>query len=249
LRAVASSHTKRLTLLLFSKGAKAYFLRRILHDFSDTFATKILSQIVPAMSHDSRILIADLMFPSEHITPEDLSIATFDITMFNMGGKERSEADFRLLLDNVGCELVKVWRSENGLGVIVEGKLKGSGEMAVEGPVDDTTNSVDAPNTAATVAAATETQPPALASEPVRSLPAADENGLPSATVDHGDLNGAAAAPVQYGAPVTTTTAEVSISHHNGDTNGHSNGLALNEPTSTGAEGQFGGENGANGFQ
>lgn len=86
------------------------------------------------MAHDSRILIADLMFP-EDITTNEVSIATFDITMLNMGGKERTEANFRQLLQDVGCELVRVWRSEAGFGVIVEGRLRGTAERVVDGPV------------------------------------------------------------------------------------------------------------------
>lgn len=90
------------------------------------------------MAHDSRILIAELMFGSDAIDPaRDLGTATFDITMFNMGGKERSEAGFRRLLDSVGCELVRVWRNEAGPGVIVEARLKGTAAKVVDGPALD----------------------------------------------------------------------------------------------------------------
>ena len=86
------------------------------------------------MAHDSRILIADLMVP-EDITTNEVGIATFDITMLNMGGKERTEANFRQLLQDVGCELVRIWRSEAGFGVIVEARLRGTAERVVDGPV------------------------------------------------------------------------------------------------------------------
>lgn len=114
-------------------GAKAYFLRRILHDFSDPFCVAILSKIVPAMAPDSRILIADLMLP-ENATANELGIVSFDMTMFNMGGKQRTEACFQQILEEAGCELVKIWKSEIGFGVIVEAKLKGSGDRIVDGP-------------------------------------------------------------------------------------------------------------------
>ncbi|ETN46188.1 uncharacterized protein HMPREF1541_00372 [Cyphellophora europaea CBS 101466] len=117
------------------KGARSYFFRRVLHDYSDSFCTTILSKIVPAMALDSRILIAELMLPEE-VTTNDLGIATFDITMFNMGGKERTEAGFKALLESVGCELVKVWKSTSGLGVIVEGRLRAMEEKALDQVVD-----------------------------------------------------------------------------------------------------------------
>jgi hypothetical protein len=88
------------------------------------------------MSHDSRILIADLMFP-EHVGSSQLGLASFDMTMFNMGGKERTEATFKLLLEDVGCELVQVWRSQEGFGVIVEGRLKGTKEKIIDKPLPE----------------------------------------------------------------------------------------------------------------
>jgi len=50
---------------------------------------EILKHIVPAMADDSVILFADFYFP--HTSPADLPIATMDVAMLNMGGKERSE--------------------------------------------------------------------------------------------------------------------------------------------------------------
>lgn len=45
------------------KGAKAYHLRAICHDWSDAMVVKILKNIVPAMAPDSKILIADNVLP------------------------------------------------------------------------------------------------------------------------------------------------------------------------------------------
>jgi hypothetical protein len=90
------------------------------------------------MSHDSKILIADLLLP-EQVTPNDLTLASFDITMFNMGGKQRTEACFRRVLEDAGCELVKVWKSDSGFGVIVEARLKGTKERVTDGPLETAT--------------------------------------------------------------------------------------------------------------
>ena len=86
------------------------------------------------MAPDSRILVADLMLP-EDATANEVGIASFDMTMFNMGGKQRTEACFKQVLEDAGCELVKIWKSDIGFGVIVEARLKGSGERIVDGPI------------------------------------------------------------------------------------------------------------------
>ncbi len=44
-----------------------------------------------------------------------------------MGGKERTEEDFRKLFDSVGLEVVGIHRAQGAAAGIVEGKLKGSG--------------------------------------------------------------------------------------------------------------------------
>lgn len=41
-----------------------------------------------------------------------------------MGGKERTEADFRVLFDMVGLEVVTVNRAEGVAAGVVEGRLK-----------------------------------------------------------------------------------------------------------------------------
>jgi hypothetical protein len=175
------------------------------------------------MAHDSRILIADLMFPSDTISPDDLSIATFDITMFNMGGKERSEADFRMLLENVGCELVKVWRNEIGYGVIVEGRLKGSGERVVDGPVEAKGEAVVAEG------GATETSPAAASGEATTAVQI-PQNGndtiLTEAAVDRvKSVETGAATDVD--APLGNGTNGAA----GADANGHPNGVTPKEGT------------------
>ncbi|KIX02109.1 uncharacterized protein Z518_08048 [Rhinocladiella mackenziei CBS 650.93] len=102
-------------------GAKAYFLRRVMHDYSDVGCIDILKNIVPAMAYDSVVLLADFCFAAR-TTPADLPIAAMDIGIFNMGGKERSEEGFKKILEAAGLEFVKLYRSEVGFGAIVEAK-------------------------------------------------------------------------------------------------------------------------------
>jgi SAM-dependent methyltransferase len=46
------------------KGADVYFLRWILHDWSDKYAVKILRNLIPALRTGSRILVSELCLPS-----------------------------------------------------------------------------------------------------------------------------------------------------------------------------------------
>lgn len=45
------------------KNADVYFLRFILHDYSDKYSAKILQNLVPAMGPKSRLLIAEILMP------------------------------------------------------------------------------------------------------------------------------------------------------------------------------------------
>lgn len=45
------------------KGAAVYFLRKILHDWPDELATKILQQLIPALTPGARVLIHDHCLP------------------------------------------------------------------------------------------------------------------------------------------------------------------------------------------
>ncbi|OAL38833.1 hypothetical protein AYO20_02039 [Fonsecaea nubica] len=105
------------------KGAKAYFFRRVFHDYSDELCAKALNQVIPAMAADSRVLIADMLLP-EIMTDKEAHTAALDVACMVMGGKERTEADFRKLFDSVGLEVVQIHRAPGGAAGIVEGKLR-----------------------------------------------------------------------------------------------------------------------------
>lgn len=54
------------------KAAEVYLLRWILHDWSDTYAIRILRALTPALTHSSKILIC------EHVMPEPNSVSTYE---------------------------------------------------------------------------------------------------------------------------------------------------------------------------
>ena len=64
----------------------------------------------------SRLLICDYVLPN---TGSDLHPALLDIMMMSLSsGLERTERQWRTLLDSVGLEIVKIWGSGPGKSVI-----------------------------------------------------------------------------------------------------------------------------------
>ncbi|KAI9708035.1 MAG: hypothetical protein M1820_004239 [Bogoriella megaspora] len=110
-------------------GARAYFFRRILHDWSDNQCRNLLANTVAAMDEDySRILIEDRILPS---TGVPLSTALADINMmFNSGGVERTESQLHQLLDSVNLEITGVWKlAVDGDEGVVEARVIDRGLM------------------------------------------------------------------------------------------------------------------------
>ena len=87
-------------------GAKAYYLRTVLHDWNDEDSLRILGQLVPAMDKDSLILIDDMALPD---TGVHWWSACLDLHMLAMlGAHERTESQWRELLEKAGLKLVDI---------------------------------------------------------------------------------------------------------------------------------------------
>ena len=75
------------------KGADVYFLRRVLHDWPDKYAEKILRAVLPAMEAQSRIVVNDFVFPSRGQLPwmVERMLTTIDLQMMvALNSRERS---------------------------------------------------------------------------------------------------------------------------------------------------------------
>ncbi|CAN9089438.1 unnamed protein product [Alternaria alternata] len=105
------------------KGARAYMLQHILHDFSsDDACRRILRNIIPAMEPGySKLLIKDLLVPDRNapwaFTALDVNV------MQSLSGQERTESQFRELLDSVGLKIEGIWGHKNALDVVIEACL------------------------------------------------------------------------------------------------------------------------------
>ncbi|KAK2670816.1 hypothetical protein RAB80_013238 [Fusarium oxysporum f. sp. vasinfectum] len=106
------------------KGAKAYFMRMILHDYADAIGIQILTRLAEAMKPYSRVLICEMVL-APRVGEADFASAVLDQAVMTMGGKERTEAGFQKMFDAAGLELVKTWRAPGVPGGCVEARLKG----------------------------------------------------------------------------------------------------------------------------
>jgi hypothetical protein len=77
-------------------GAKAYFMRMIMHDYADAVCMDILTHLAQAMAPDSRVLVCDMVLP-QRVGEADFPAAVLDQAVMTMGGKERTEEGFKSL--------------------------------------------------------------------------------------------------------------------------------------------------------
>lgn len=99
-----------------------YFFRAICHDWSDSKCREFLGNTVKAMEKGySKLLINDFVLPDTNVP---LHPALLDIMMMSLcSGVERSEKQWNALLDSVGLQVVKIWRS-GGVEAMIETMLK-----------------------------------------------------------------------------------------------------------------------------
>jgi O-methyltransferase domain/Dimerisation domain len=85
----------------YPQGADLYLLSNIIHDWNDAQAETILHPCVSAMPRDSSLLLIEELMP-ERVTDCPATIANDYSMLILTGGEERSEAQYRVLLDHSG---------------------------------------------------------------------------------------------------------------------------------------------------
>jgi hypothetical protein len=97
-------------------GGDAYILKRVIHDWDDERAGALLRNCHRAMPGDGRLLVIELVLPPGN----DPSLGKlFDLLMLvNLGGRERTEADYRTLLAGAGFELTAVTPTPSLVSVV-----------------------------------------------------------------------------------------------------------------------------------
>jgi hypothetical protein len=99
-------------------GADIYVLSRVLHDWDDDRALRILAACRQAMGPESRLVIVDALLPQR--ARDNPAAIRMDLHMLLLlGARERTEAEFRLLLDRAGFQVEDVWPTESPAGLAV----------------------------------------------------------------------------------------------------------------------------------
>ncbi|KAK0652099.1 S-adenosyl-L-methionine-dependent methyltransferase [Cercophora newfieldiana] len=98
------------------KEALVYYVRRVLHDYSDETCVKILKNIRDAMAADSRLLVVEQVMGE----PPSLFATASNIFMTSLSGKERTLEDIRELATRAGLGVVKAHWGPNGEAAVIE---------------------------------------------------------------------------------------------------------------------------------
>lgn len=102
-------------------GGDAYLLSHVLHNWDDENSLRILRNCRAAMEPQSKLLIIEIVLPV-HLSqsPMTYPIVMTDLQMLVMtGGRERTESEFRALLQDAGFELQRVIQTR-GLDSLIE---------------------------------------------------------------------------------------------------------------------------------
>ena len=97
-------------------GGDAYLLKWIIHDWDDAKAIAILKNCYQAMSDNSRLLLIEQVISPRN----ELSFGQLlDLNMLvMMGGRERTEAEYRSLLQAAGFQLTRIILTPSPVSVI-----------------------------------------------------------------------------------------------------------------------------------
>jgi O-methyltransferase domain/Dimerisation domain len=88
-------------------GGDAYVLRQIVHDWDDDRALAILLNCRAAMTETGKVLVIEREIAPHH--REAMRVLHIDLEMLvNVGGMERTEAEYRSLFENAGFRLTTI---------------------------------------------------------------------------------------------------------------------------------------------
>lgn len=97
-------------------------MRRVMHDFPDVKCREILRNQISAMWHQgkSKLLICETVLPVTNCSGFE-SLA--DISRATFCSMQRTEKQWRDLLESVGLIVKKVWRTADGPFPVIECEL------------------------------------------------------------------------------------------------------------------------------
>jgi hypothetical protein len=88
-------------------GGDLYVLSQVLHDWDDEHGLRILKSCREAMTAGGTLLVLEAIMPER--VSEPAGVVDSDLIMLAMtGGRERTEAEYRVLLAASGFRLVRI---------------------------------------------------------------------------------------------------------------------------------------------
>jgi hypothetical protein len=102
------------------RGADAYLLKHVIHDWNDERARAILATVRAGMAPGAKLLIVEGLYP-ERIDASFAArgAAANDVNMLVCtGGRQRSESEFRALYESAGFALTKIVPTATGIAII-----------------------------------------------------------------------------------------------------------------------------------
>jgi hypothetical protein len=88
-------------------SADLYILKNIIHNWNDHKASELLGNIRKVMKDTSRLVIVEMVVPGGN-TPSLSKLLDIQMMATMTGGKERTEGEFRQLLDKSGLSLTRI---------------------------------------------------------------------------------------------------------------------------------------------
>jgi hypothetical protein len=99
-------------------GGDAYLLSRVLHDWDDDDARRILATCRSAMAPGVRLLVVEAILPER--ASDAPAVIRMDLHMLILfGARERTEAELRNLLESAGFTVRRVVRTESSVGLAI----------------------------------------------------------------------------------------------------------------------------------
>ncbi len=99
-----------------AKGADAYLMRHIIHDWTDEQSHQILANIRRAIGPAGRLLVVENVIPPGN-DPSFAKLLDLNMLVFP-GGKERTEGEYRKLFADAGFQLTSITPTKADVSVI-----------------------------------------------------------------------------------------------------------------------------------
>jgi hypothetical protein len=104
------------------KGARTYWLANILHNWADPVCNVILANLREAMTPGySKLIVANMVMADDNVP---LRQSGLDIAMLYLhSGSQRSDAEWRELLESAGFKVINVWLPPGDSDGIIEAEV------------------------------------------------------------------------------------------------------------------------------